>query len=255
MVKKLMEAAVYAGELMLMSGAETLRVEDTMRRILEKSGGIINVYVVTTGIFASLELPGEEPEVLIRRIRSRRNNLGIIAEVNDISRRLCGDDISVDEAMQLLKKAEKIENPGWIKCICYILMPPAFCVLLGGGAADCVISAINGLILMLGMWLSKQMKLNSFVMNMLMTFVLSFCNMGLTSLLSINVNLEVIIAGAIMALVPGLAFTNALRDILNGDYISGGARATEAFVIAAAIGIGVGTGLALGSIVFREAML
>ncbi|MGN1098145.1 MAG: threonine/serine exporter family protein, partial [Clostridia bacterium] len=55
--------------------------------------------------------------------------------------------------------------------------------------------------------------------------------------------------------VPGLAITNAIRDTLNGDYLSGGARATEAFVVAAAIGIGVGCGLALGSVIFKGAML
>ena len=48
-----------------------------------------------------------------------------------------------------------------------------------------------------------------------------------------------------MPLVPGVAITNAVRDTLLGDYISGAARILEAFLIAAAVALGVGTGMAL----------
>ena len=43
-----------------------------------------------------------------------------------------------------------------------------------------------------------------------------------------------------MPLVPGVCFTNAIRDIFEGDYISGGSRIFEAIVIAVSISIGVG---------------
>ena len=45
--------------------------------------------------------------------------------------------------------------------------------------------------------------------------------------------------------MPGVAITNAIRDTLQGDYISGGARALEAFLKAAAIALGVGIGMAV----------
>ncbi len=254
--ERLMETAVYAGELMLMAGAETFRVEDTIKRMLEMyESGIVNVYVVTTGIFASVEEPGDQADVLVRRIDRRNNNLGIIAAVNDISRRFCAGEISVEEAWNDLKAAEKTENPRWLKNICYILTSVAFCALLGGGAMDCVIAGFNGIVLLLGMEINRFIKIKSFVMNMLITFAMSFLDMGLRAGVFTDMNLEVIIAGAIMALVPGLAITNAIRDTLNGDYISGTARAMEAFVVACAIGVGVGSGLALGSMVFKGAML
>ena len=43
------------------------------------------------------------------------------------------------------------------------------------------------------------------------------------------------ITGAIMPLVPGLAITNAIRDIIAGDYLSGGARLFDAVVVAIAL--------------------
>ena len=46
-----------------------------------------------------------------------------------------------------------------------------------------------------------------------------------------------------------VAITNAVYDTLHGDYISGAARMLEAFVTAAAIGIGVGLSMALFQVI------
>ena len=53
-----------------------------------------------------------------------------------------------------------------------------------------------------------------------------------------------IIIGALMALVPGIAMTNAMRDIMAGDMVAGISKAAEALLIGAAIALG--TALALG---------
>ena len=55
----------------------------------------------------------------------------------------------------------------------------------------------------------------------------------------------IVITSSIMPLVPGVAITNAIRDTLQGDYMSGGSRAMEAFVSAAGIAVGIGIGLML----------
>jgi len=47
-----------------------------------------------------------------------------------------------------------------------------------------------------------------------------------------------------MALVPGIAMTNAMRDIMAGDMVAGISKAAEALLIGAAIALG--TALALG---------
>ena len=51
---------------------------------------------------------------------------------------------------------------------------------------------------------------------------------------------ESIISGAIMPLVPGWALTNAIRDTIWGDLISGGAKTTEALLTAITLGAGIG---------------
>ena len=49
-----------------------------------------------------------------------------------------------------------------------------------------------------------------------------------------------------MLLVPGLAITNAIRDTVAGDYVSGVARALEAVIVAVAIAAGIGFVLSIG---------
>ena len=56
---------------------------------------------------------------------------------------------------------------------------------------------------------------------------------------------DIVIIGAIMPLVPGMIFTTAIRDTLNGDFASGISRIMEAVVVALAVAAGVGAGMGL----------
>ena len=48
-----------------------------------------------------------------------------------------------------------------------------------------------------------------------------------------------------MPLIPGVSFTNAIRDIADGDYISGSVRMLDALLIFFCIAIGVGMAYSL----------
>ena len=49
-----------------------------------------------------------------------------------------------------------------------------------------------------------------------------------------------IIIGVIMPLLPGVALTNCIRDIMNGDLVSGSARLMEALLTGGCIAVGAG---------------
>ena len=53
-------------------------------------------------------------------------------------------------------------------------------------------------------------------------------------------NLNHMLSGAILPLVPGVAFTNGIRDIAGGDHLSGTVRLLDAFWTFLCIAIGVG---------------
>ena len=50
---------------------------------------------------------------------------------------------------------------------------------------------------------------------------------------------SLVLIGVIMLLVPGIPFTNAIRDILLGDIISGSLRLVEAVLLAAMLALGM----------------
>ena len=54
------------------------------------------------------------------------------------------------------------------------------------------------------------------------------------------INVEMVIIGAIMPIVPGAAFTTAIRDIADEDYIAGAVRMLDALLVTFCIAMGVG---------------
>ena len=63
--------------------------------------------------------------------------------------------------------------------------------------------------------------------------------------LGVGQQLDKIIIGAFMGLVPGVAITNFMRDILAGDLFSGITKLAESLLTATAIALGAGIALSL----------
>ena len=97
--KLLMDTALLAGQIMLKSGAETYRVEETICRILQTSGlATTETFATVTGLFATLADPTIDPITRIIRVSEKESNLGQVCAVNDISRKLCAGQLSVEDA-------------------------------------------------------------------------------------------------------------------------------------------------------------
>ena len=63
--------------------------------------------------------------------------------------------------------------------------------------------------------------------------------------IGVSEHLDLAITGAIIPMIPGVAFTNGIRDIVDGDYLSGCVRLLDAILVFCSIAIGVGLGLKL----------
>ena len=102
--KLLIDTAALAGTIMLESGAEIYRVEETINYILKTSGlKTSEAFVVSTGIMISLDDPSIDALTVIRRVNKGATNLNVIAQVNDISRKFYMRIISLEEAFSQLK--------------------------------------------------------------------------------------------------------------------------------------------------------
>ena len=95
------------------------------------------------------------------------------------------------------------------------------------------------------MYICRKIDLNNFLQLLLDATVISLTAFAVTRISWMNARMDIVIIGGIMPIVPGAALTTAVRDILQGNYVAGGAKALEAFVSAAAIAAGVALGMLL----------
>ena len=117
--------------------------------------------------------------------------------------------------------------------------------MFGGSAADVAVAAATGFLTAAVLFFCRRIQLHMFLENMLCSVFLAVVVGLAVTFLPGDYSRDLIVVSAIMPLVPGAAITNAVFDTLHGDYLSGLARAAEAFVIAAAVALGIGIGMSL----------
>lgn len=244
--KLLLDTAVMAGELMLRNGAEIYRVEDTISRILATSGlKTREAYVTTTGLIVTLDDPEVDSMTVVRRIGERGTNLNKISLVNTVSRKFCGGEITLKEAFHQLKHMNGNLYTQLQKDLCTVGAVMAFALLLGGTWRDALGAGADGVLLVFVRRAGKKIGFNLFIQTLISCIVIALGAAAFSRIPGAGMDMDMIIIGAIMPIVPGAALTTAVRDTLQGDYVAGGAKAVEALVKVAAMVIGVGFGISL----------
>lgn len=244
--KQLAKVAMLAGEILLVSGAEIFRVEETIQYILSGFGKEAEAMVFSTGIFVHIKGEETHSDTLIKRVPERTTNLHRIYLVNMISRQLCNGTLTIRQAYERLEEIKNVSQYSALyKELSYISVALFFCIVLKGSVLDCVGAGFVGCILGLVIGISNRFQLNGFCTNVLGAFASGITALVINRYMLPQINTDLLIISAIMPLVPGVTFTTAVRDILNGDYSSGIGRMVEAVVTALAVAVGVGAGIAI----------
>lgn len=228
---------------MMKNGGEIYRVEEIITRICRACNiPHVEVFATPSGIFASIGSGGEDGDIktYIKAITNRTTDLQKISDVNNLSRRFVNNKIDVEEALKLIVKIER--SPTYnlpIRLFGAALASSLFCVLFGGTIRDGFVGIFVGMAAyMVSLFLGKYN---------ISYFITDFCCCGVATLLALiaeSIGIadghDFIIIGTLMLFVPGAAITNALRDFLTGDMLSGVSRATEAIAIAISLAVGAG---------------
>ncbi|WP_391122962.1 threonine/serine exporter family protein [Psychrobacillus sp. L3] len=238
------ECCLLAGRLMMESGAETYRAEDTMDRMAQSQKLTESQSFVTpTGIIFS---GNKALPTRLARVNNRTTDLGKIALVNGVSRKLANAEISLEDAYEELKKIDEDHKmyPFWIQIIAASIASGAFLILFGAKLVDIPTAMIAGGI---GYAIANKLELRTKVKFFAEFFAALVISMIATFSVVYGFGNEVdkIIIGSVMPLVPGLLITNAVRDLMAGHFVSGLSKGAEAFLTASAIGAGVAIILSL----------
>lgn len=247
----LLELATDLGYRLAMNGAETFRIEDSIRRILSAYGIESEVFAITNCLTVSIETPDGKPMTRMRRIGSHGNDLDTVEKYSNLSRRICSRLPAVDIAWKWLYEtdASRRKYRLLITLLGHFLGAMGFAIVFGGTFVDGLCSGVCGVIVGLMNHFMVGLNVNQFFSTIASAFVMAFSSyaMGATGIPN---NTDTVIIGTLMILVPGLIFTNAMRDIIFGDTNSGTNRIVQVLLIAAALALGTGVGWNLSGALF-----
>jgi uncharacterized membrane protein YjjP (DUF1212 family) len=187
----------------------------------------------------SIEPVVGRPQTRMRRIGAHGNDIDAVERYSNLSRRICQERPAPEIAQQWLKETKsqlhQYSFPWYL--LGNALGALGFCFLFGGGMIDALISAVCGLVVgLVAHWMDK-LEANQFFRTIAAAFPMALLAYTLNILFP-SVRSDCVIIGALMILVPGLLFTNAMRDIIFGDTNSGINRIVQVLLIAVAIALG-----------------
>lgn len=240
--RSVMNAAMEAGHILLENGAEISRVEETMERICRHYGVTTGeFFVLSNGIFTTAGLSSEKSFARVQHIPVKGARIDKVVAVNQLSREIEeGRYECIEDVERALRDINSMPGFGmWKQILASGVGSGFFCVLFGGGLVDSLCAFVAGLLLYIFVLKVSAPYLSKIVGNILGGMLVVFFSLACYHA-GLGINISHMISGSIMPLIPGIAFTNGIRDIAGGDYIAGAVRMLDAALIFLSIAIGVG---------------
>ncbi len=243
LTSKVLDVCSGIGRLMLENGAETYRVEDTVYRVAANYGMQgISVFSVPTALIITVSDQTGREFTRLHRVKELRSNLGIVSDANDLSRRIASEEITPNEVLLELDRLNR-QPPTYTvfeEIIAASVVCAFFTLIFLGNIHDLFAAAIAGGVGYAAYYFSQKFINIRFFSEMIAAFLIAWLSVFLTYL-GLGNNIDIIILSSVMTLVPGKAITNGFRDLMASHFISGVSVLSDAFLTAAAIGIGVST--------------
>lgn len=253
---KLLNLGTELGRRLMSSGAEIYRVEESIRRLLQAYGLTTGeVFAIPNCIIASLVTPEGQVLTRVRRMPSHGTDIYQLERCNDLCRRLCVETPPLDEAERrmddLLSSRRYYSFPAQL--LAYFVGAAAFVPFFGGTWRDALCGGLCGVAIGLCLTFLSRLGTNLFFKTVAGGTVSGLLALGLR-VVGLGQNVDFITIGALMILVPGVLFTNAMRDIMAGDMMAGISKAAEALLIGMAIALGTGVSLWLARLLWGGAV-
>ena len=235
----LADLAARLGCQLALAGAETFRVEDTVRRILRTYGVECEVFAIPNSLTVSFEATNGKPLTIMKRIGYHGNDLEALEQLNALSRCICREKPTVEEASEWLRQTMarcRVYRPA-VAYLGSFLGGLGFALVFGGSLRDCLWAGLMGMIIGFVNRFLDRFEANPFFSTILASFLMAVPAYVAAGLGWLD-NPDAAIIGALMILVPGLLITNSMRDIIYGDTNSGIFRIVQVVLSALAIALG-----------------
>ena len=233
-MQQALSLAYEAGNILLENGAEISRVEDSMNSIADGLGAKDHsFFILSNGIIAT-----GDGYAKAKFIPIKGTQLAHIVAVNQLSRDAADGLLDLESARRRIDQIRSMPGKPWWEFLLGIALGvSAFCILFGGSLIDSAVTFAVGLVV--GAFMHFASPHLSRIFGNLFGGMLGGFLCIVAARLGLGQHLPNMIIGTIIALVPGVPFTNGFRDIANEDYIAGATRLLDAFMLFLCIAGGV----------------
>lgn len=235
--------ALEIGEHIQRSGGEISRVEDTIKRICKAYGARhVDVFALTSIIILSVNF-GEKTVTRTRRItKGCANNFSRLSRLNNLSRRVCKELPDKQDVLAAMEEIYKTTVPFLpLFLLAHVLTALGFCIYFGGTVVEALFAGAIALLMHILHKIISGPNMNHIMAKVIICFFGGICTILITyagNSMGLVCHSDKIMIGTIMNVIPGVAFTNSLRDLLGGDLMTGILRFSEVLIDTVAIGCG-----------------
>ncbi len=238
---------------LLESGAEIYRVEESIQRLLLAYGAAeADPFVIPNCIFISFTTPDGVVKSQVRRISaSHGTDVEQLELYNGLCRRLCAEPPPLPQAREQLEAAQKARRSFSLPTVLlsYLLGAASFSLFFGGSVRDGLCAGACGVVIGLSMAALSWLHTNLFLKTMLCSALSALTALALTWA-GAGAHSDLIIIGAFMALVPGVMFTNSIRDIMAGDMMAGLSKLADSLLTGVSLALGAALALGVSQLFF-----
>ena len=238
----LLDLATDLGYELAMAGAETFRVEESISRCLAAYGVQADVFAIPNYLVVSIITGDGQPITRMRRIGHHGNDLDAVEKFSGLSRAYCNRRPDPKEGLRWLDlvRSQRQFYSMPMLYLGYFLGAFGYGLFFGGNLTDGLCAGVCGMLVGFVNQFLDGRKANQFFRTIASSFLMALLAYAMGAA-GIARNPDAVTIGALMILVPGLLFTNAMRDIIYGDTNSGVNRIVQVFLVAVALALGTAT--------------
>ncbi len=236
----IIDLCLWAGQMLLQHGANSLRVEESTHRFGTGLGCDWLDIIVRTESLTMTASSGGEFRTKTRRVVRLGVNMWRITAINDLSRRIEEGQIDRFQARTELEQIDATppEYSRWLVIIAVGLACAAFSRLFDGDWPVFGITFLAAAIAMYARQTLVRLRFNPFLV-----VIACACLAGLVASsatwLHLSPKPQVAMTASVLLLVPGVPLINSAHDFIRGYISNGVARGVMGLLVSLAIALGL----------------
>lgn len=251
-VRAALDLAVRVGELMLRCGAGAPQVQGSVAAVAAASGvDLVEVDITLQSLLVQATSSDGRPHTLLRVVRSNRHDYARLVAVHQLVEDLTAGDIEPAAAAERLRTIKRHPRnfPAWAVSAANAVLASAVAVMIGASALAAVATVAVVLVVTGVSRLHGRIDLPEFYGNAINAVVATLLAGGVYAVSAAadlglrERDFAFIVAGGIVAMLPGRTMASAIEDVLFGFPLTGAGRLLAVFLALLGIVIGVAGGL------------